>query len=485
MSDDLLLKQAALSATRGQCFLRMHDQLRQWRPALKAARVSKQTTVAVILLALFLLALLNLPFSFLFSSLHSKDTLKKVAMDINAQRTKAARDYLSHRPKKTPQELEVVSQPGNSTFRFTIAVITVGRQKPGGSKEGVGYVLQSVASVLDMVSSQSAFRDSFVFVCNVDPQPHNHADAVVLKDFLPYAERYGVSTIPGVSSLQVPGTEETYRRTVPKNMFHRELHDYMFCLHVAHQYKSQYYIMIEDDAVPMPGFSDVLELSLSKLTKRQTCLDSSRSLLHRVLPTRLSCLLHHPPYSSGLWPQTERTISPSPKSSFAYLKLYFPQKWQGFAFEPLRLLDLASLGAVGGGLGLMFCAACTIKLKRTFQPSWRPFLQGVAISLVICYMVGRQNINELRRISKYLYRFQASPDCCTPAMLYPAPVVPFLITWLAESPVGAPVDIRIAACFHYYQVPAYHVEPNLVHHVGFVSTLPKGPKVVEEFLSFS
>ncbi|KAL8622898.1 hypothetical protein ACOMHN_027019 [Nucella lapillus] len=439
----------------------MLDQLRQWRPTVKAALVSKQNTVAVILLTFFMLALLNQPFSFLFSSLHNEETLKKVAMDLNAQRTKTARDYLSHRPKKTPQELEVMSQPGNSTFRFTIAILTVGRHKPGGSEEGMGYVLQSVASVLDMVSSQPAFRNSFVFVCNVDPQPHNHADAVVLKDFLPYAERYGVSTIPGVSSLQFPGTEETYRRTLPDNIITRQLHDYMFCLHVAHQYKSQYYLMMEDDAIPRPDFSDILELSLSKVS-----------------------LSDHPPYSLRRWPQAERKISPSPESSFAYIKFYYPQKWQGFAFEPVCLLDLASLGVVGGGLGLIFYAACTIKRKPTFQRSWRHFLQGVAVSLVICYMVGRQNINELRRISKYLYRFQASPDCCTPAMLYPAPVMPFLITWLAESPGETPMDIRVADCFHYYGVPAYLIEPSTVEHVGFVSTLSTDPKEVQEFLSF-
>ena len=70
-------------------------------------------------------------------------------------------------------------------------------------------------------------------------------------------------------------------------------------------------------------------------------------------------------------------------------------------------------------------------------------------------------------------------------MLYPARVLPFLVTWLAESPETSKVDLRIAEFFRHYDIPAYYIEPNVVRHVGMVTSLSKSyVKPVEEFVLF-
>ena len=477
----------------------MRDRLIRLRPKVAASLLLAVPSTPVLagLFALLCLVILvsSLPFSVTFSLLHSERSLGDVAVDLNNQRTASARAYFARSPKRTLEELRGVSRPEKASFKFTIAIVTVRRRKPAESGGSVGYVLQSAASVDAMVKAHEAFRDSFVFVCNVDRFPQHHEDAAVLKDYLPYAERYGSSSVPGVSELPIPGTEDLYRNTQHGNSFDKERHDYTFCLQVALSFRSQYFLILQDDAVLRPDFADVLLHNLAKLTKPQQCLSvvngsrGSSFLLHSLLPSSSSsssyatCLSEHPPYMFDVLPRKRRFISPSPNSSFACLKLYYPERWAGFAFEPSSLLDLASLAGVGGGLGLLLHALLSLVRRVSFEPAWRAFLLGLVTVLLLCEAVGRQNVNELRRVSRHFYRLKAAPSCCLPAVLYPAPVVPFLVTWLAESAERTTVDLRVAEFFRHYDIPAYYIEPNVVRHVGMVTSLYKlYVKPMEEFV---
>jgi hypothetical protein len=268
----------------------------------------------------------------------------------------------------------------------------------------------------------------------------------------------------------------------------RELHDYTFCLQAAMQVPARYYLVFQDDAVPKEDFASVLELTLNKLNKcdgqPQAEMDTSSSSSLKSSSSDDLCQAERPPYTSDLlYQKLHRPISPSPPASWGFLKFYFPDRWNGFSFELLRLLDLISLLAVGGGLALFLHFVLCFVRRTTFEPSYRVFVMGVVLTLVTCQLLGRQNVNEVRRVSRYLYRLQPAPDCCTPAVLYPAPVLPFLVPWLAESPALSKVDLRISECFHHYGVPTFYLEPNLVRHVGLVTSLNKNyEKPAEELL---
>ena len=164
----------------------MRDRLIRLRPKVAASLLLAVPSTPVLagLFALLCLVILvsSLPFSVTFSLLHSERSLGDVAVDLNNQRTASARAYFARSPKRTLEELRGVSRPEKASFKFTIAIVTVRRRKPAESGGGVGYVLQSAASVDAMVKAHEAFRDSFVFVCNVDRFPQHHEDAAVLKD---------------------------------------------------------------------------------------------------------------------------------------------------------------------------------------------------------------------------------------------------------------------------------------------------------------
>ncbi|KAK7104953.1 post-GPI attachment to proteins factor 4-like [Littorina saxatilis] len=475
---------------------------------LRVLLVGRWLVVAgVSLLSLCVLLLASSrPFSSVYSSLHSTTSLAAMATDLNDQRTDLARDYFSQLTRRTLQELQARSpHDGNASFMlsasepdntptpstvptFTIVIITVNRKRPRNTNRSLGYVLQSGAALDSLVKNDPMFLDSRLFVCNVDPHPANHEDAVLLKHYLPYVERYGGSVVPALSRLPVPGSEQLYRDVKLPNTFDRERSDYTFCLQAALAFPSQYYLVFQDDALPHPHFPAVLDLSLAKLTKAQQCLkdqSSSGQFLTGLFQSYPTCLSEHPPYMSHSLPSNPRLISPTPNSTFGYLKFHFPERWQGFALEQQRLLDLLSMGCVGGGVALIIEALVAWRRKAGWEPSRTVLCVGVVLTLVVVLLVGRQTVNELRRVSTSLYRLQSPPDCCIPAMLYPAPVMPQLVTWLADSPGHSKVDLRVSDFFKHHDLPSYSIEPNVVRHVGMVTSLSKADrKPVEEFVLF-
>lgn len=493
-------------------------------------------TCAVLLTSLLLLVTAStMPFSLVYSAVHNKAALESYVAELNDRRTDEALQYLKTLPRKTEEELRSMSKltadtsprpgagrksgsgdagSGDVLFAFTIAIVTVSRKIPENSNRSVGYVLQSATALDALVKRSGLFAGkTFVFVCNVDAYPANHQDAAALRDVFPFAERYGGSSVPGVADLALPGTDTLYRSMKHAyghglgGSLDRERHDYTFCLQVARRIPSRYYLLFQDDALPLPDFAGVLALTLAKLNKCEggeeelsqreegesrfpppSFKPSSVSSSSPPPPLRPSakCLSEHPPYTQDLVSQKrKRRISPSPDANFGSVKFYFPDRWNGFSFDFLRIVELASLLAVGAGLALLLHGVVCCARGLSYVPTWKVFLIGVLLSLVGCELFGRQNINELRRVSKYFYRLQPSPDCCIPAMLYPATVMPFLITWLAESPAQSKVDLRVAECFKHYEVVTYYIEPNIVRHVGMVTSIKKiNEKPVEEFLLF-
>ncbi|KAK7505534.1 hypothetical protein BaRGS_00003279 [Batillaria attramentaria] len=425
----------------------------------------------------------------------------------------------------------------SSRVSVAVGIITIRRQN-SNSSEDVGYVMQTAAVLHDLIKRSPAgtiFADSIVFVCNVDRNPEHHTDAVFLKKHFDFVERYGVTSF-GASELKkqrTPGSTFPYRETDDRNVHDRERYDYMFCLQAARDLDPQFVLLMEDDAVPHADMPNVIQHVLQRLSAPGSQLSTPELRLSasRRLNLRARSLLRNPP---ATWTDTHqsvehsRNVSSPPallSTNFVFIKLYYPLRWQGFAFEMTRMLDLLSVSVV---LSVLLAAvvriarrllpvnfyrtlsrklvfqrnlaqslplAAVVKISHTLLPAnfYRALSSTllfqryqvqtlVLFSMLVCLLIGRQNLNEFRRFSRFFYRLQPSPGCCTQAMLYPNDVIPDLITWLSRCRSGTHVDLCIADFVEQYSLPAYSLEPNLVRHIGLVTTLQLRNKDPEEIL---
>ena len=470
-----------------------------------------------LLLGLLFFTVINRPFSLLYKYVHSEKTLSKVAEELNQHRTQAAKEYfvrtrdagsrqVAHVGKTklrdgqtaegnrndqqqkhgSPRGRAMLSQAG-----VTIAIVSVKRQ---ASAQSIGYVIQSAAaldSLLGQQESDNLFADSVLFVCNVDDHPELHSDAGFLKDYVAFVERYGVSSSEfGVNfSMTIPGTKgKFYREVRHESVYDKERVDYMFCLQAAWHFRSQYVLIVEDDALALPEMPSVVQHALHRLT--DTLVTPVRSWTDE---RESDSLLSSKPCPSGLGTRGSNGNEPEvfdsafsgqsgSSSGFVYLKLFFPLYWQGFAYELIRILDLVCMTVI---LAFVVIVLLQMTVHRRRLPSNRTIGVVIVFSLASCVLLGRQNVNEIRRLSRYFFRLQSSPECCTPAVLYPCDVAPALLTSLSRCRSNRHVDMCIADFVKRSGLPAYSLEPNLFSHVGMVTSLNMGNKHPEELLFHS
>ncbi|KAK7486155.1 hypothetical protein BaRGS_00022621, partial [Batillaria attramentaria] len=467
------------------------------------------TGMAVCLLLIFYTA--NRPFSALQPLLHSTETLFQQAVDLNHQRTEDARRYFQSLPRQSSPSgsLEAPATSTNAT-KFAIAIVTVSRKGSSQSEalKDVSYVLQSTAALDKLTRDNEMFHGSVLFVCNVDYDPRSHEDADFLKGYVPYVERYGMSSF-SLPALRIPVVGHLYNETRHADVIDKERADYMFCVQAAASLNPQYVIVVEDDALPTDNFAPVLEHNLRKLDRKKKCTPRGYSIS--------SCSDHSEPVawsssnlvsffeSSSSSEQSETINAPGNKGrdvlqlldtfsasrngshdennpSFAYLKLSWPSTWQGFTYGFERQVDLFCLSAFGGSMGVLMHVLVTLRIYTSSKALWGRFIVGSFLVFLLCVLIGRQNINQLRTFSKHLYRLQASPDCCTQAMVFPSHVVPSLVTWLAHTPPGSPVDLAMPGFARYYDLATYYIEPNIFRHIGIVSSLSGHSRPPEEYV---
>ena len=474
--------------------------------------------VTVLLLGLLFITAANRPFSLLYKYVHPVKDLSKTAENLNRHRTQVAKEYFvsarnagsrqegngqqaiadqehdrnagsrqegSGQEAKSDQEHDSPRQRTLPTrARVTVAIVSVRRKS---SAVNLGYVIQSAAaldSLLRQQGSDDLFGDSVLFVCNVDDHPERHSDAAFLKDHVAFVERYGGSSAGlGLNlSMAVPGMHgRSYREVRHHDVYDKERHDYMFCLQAATAFRPHYVLIVEDDALPdMPS---VVQHALRRLTStlatpvgHRDDEEDGESLL--PLKPCASELMSAEGFSGDERGFRGRALS-GQAAGFVYLKLFFPLYWQGFAFELLRILDLVCMTAV---LTSVFVVVLQMTVSTRGFPPNRTIGAIFIFSLILCELIGRQNLNEMRRFSKHFYRLQQSPDCCTPAMLYPCDVVPALLTSLSRCRAQRHVDLCIADFVKHSGLPAYSLEPNLFSHVGMVTSLNMNNKHAEELL---
>lgn len=129
-----------------------------------------------------------------------------------------------------------------------------------------------------------------------------------------HSEAKNLSSIVPVVTLQ----SET---SVTSNRFHKEKEDYVHALEWCRQRTAKFSVILEDDALPPRDFTN-----------------------------RLNFVLHH-------------RISKY-KNKWAFLKLYYPEKWEGWGTEWQIILELIFSSALGGAILSLLIYILFVILRR-------------------------------------------------------------------------------------------------------------------------
>ncbi|KAM9368052.1 post-GPI attachment to proteins factor 4 [Phaethornis superciliosus] len=276
------------------------------------------------------------------------------------------------------------------------------------------YVLQVASHFHHLLQKCGAHcRSHRILLCNVESDPSSHQDARLLSSFFPVVSR--------------DKTGETLDPRV--SQFEKEKQDYVYCLEQSLLvYNPEYVLVVEDDAVPEEEIFAVLQhLILNRFSK---------------------------PYLRDA----------------LYFKLYHPERLQHyFNPEPMRILEWLGLGMfLGPVLACMY--SCVTGHSSL---SWLVVIFFAVYSMALSELVGRHYLLELRRLSPTLYNIVPVTECCTPAMLFPAPSALRASGYLKglRCRQGFAKDTALYSLLRAKGENAYVVEPNLVRHVGMYSSL--------------
>ncbi|ESO94281.1 hypothetical protein LOTGIDRAFT_232519 [Lottia gigantea] len=412
---------------------------------LLTKRFSKDITKLVILFIVQFCVILplfywNVPWSAYFKIRNRKTNFDKLATEQNFLRVNGAKEYFkSLDPKSSLRWYDNVLYNHGNDLDMVVAIITMSRKK---KQKDLGYLLQSTWKMDKIVKDQER-TSIFTFVCNVDKDPSNFEEANYLRSYLPYVERFGGSR-PHVADVPIPDTNLTFRNYVSKDKgYIKETIDYSFCLKVAKTRKSKYVLVLEDDAVARDDFLLILD---------------------HIFKYRFQHNINMP---------------------WAALKLYYPEKWTGYAYELDRLIELCSTGIVGSTIFTFLCYLI-LGLFKTFKKfnTYLFFTIGFIFTVCSCCAIGRQNILEFRRFLPFTYQVLPSPNCCTVAMLYHSSILDELSDSMYHNAFGQKMkaDFALANFIQNSKLPAYMIFPSLFRHIGRISSLPKPNKVAVEFI---
>lgn len=322
-------------------------------------------------------------------------------------------------------------------FDLVIVVITLNRESKNTGK--LRFLTQTVAHLMMLVKKDTSklFEKKHVMICNVDEEGDEFSEAVSL------------SNIVQVVSEFANASEADDQEII--DVFEKEKVDYIFCLHQAQQYKPQYVLMIEDDVI--------LEA------------DSLETVEHLV-NLRLSHADHNRMDSEAAW---------------LFVKLYYPEKWQGYGYEQDKIGELVGIAALGGTLFVFITCVLfwPVRLRGLAGMHFLVmFWLGAATSVLTAYLVGRQYVQAWRHWSPYTHRLIPARGCCTQAVIYHSSIVDDLIRYMSDvrCNVDFGVDLVIDEFAETQRLGGYLVEPNVCRHIGFISSLRHYSKMAAEFL---
>ncbi len=262
-----------------------------------------------------------------------------------------------------------------------------------------------------------------------------------------HIEALGLSMFVPVVSLSLK-QEAAIRKQTDSDKYDKKRLDYIESLQVCKKQGARYTVIIEDDALPARDFWRRLKFVLQ----------------YRV------------PKRTGSW---------------VFLRLFYPEKYQGWGNEPRVIAELlactALLAFLLTGLSVvLLTSTCSrppshsrfSKLKQIFLVR---FSLSCVLAIYILLMVGRPHLLELWRVSVHFTSVVQAPGCCIQGVVYPISHLEEVISYLQSvrcNKTDYPVDIALD---HFPRLNKWLAVPNMMTHIGIVSSLPKvGLKTPEE-----
>ncbi|XP_066304795.1 post-GPI attachment to proteins factor 4-like [Branchiostoma lanceolatum] len=316
----------------------------------------------------------------------------------------------------------------NDVIKMVIGFVSIKRKgeiKDGGDYEP-RYLLQTVAGLLRETLSDT----THVLICNVETDPSSHTDAVFLSQFVTVVSRYGKR-----GATKPPG-----------HLQDKEREDYIFCLNQSLSYNPKYVILLEDDALLIPGALDVLDYVIdNQIEDRRHGFEVSK----------------------------------------AVAKLYSPLALQRdfYTNKPSRivrnLLELLSIGLFGGSLLRIVYALLRERNKESHTLFDGYFVASFVCCVLAALAISRPHLLELRRISKQLYMVLEANNCCTQAILYHREIAKGIVAQFEKGlvPDWYPIDAGLDYLADTLGIAPVCVEPNLFTHIGMYSALHEGENI--------
>ena len=375
----------------------------------------------------FVLPLLCEDWVYSFFYIHSKDSsliLDRVISQ-NEKRVTLAETYFTDK-RRIDQRLNTQNIPNrfrddNVGVDIAIGVVTVRRTHP---QYRVKYLTQVMAQLDKLRTQDRLFSEKALFICNAEPYQNNHTEADQLSEFF-FVKHHNVSA----------------------SVYEKEKLDYVFCIEEALKFNPRYVLIIEDDFLPSDGFFDILHNTLFLSIKESPDIDSEKS------------------------------------RNWAFLKLFYPERWQGYASETKPILELFGIGCIGGSFSILIYVLCHRRSSSCERGVM--FILGASYFIIVCVLIGRQYVITMKQNWPSLYSLQKAPECCTPAVLYPSHHLPSLLTFLrkAKCSQSNPIDFVLDEYANNFKLRRYLVEPNLGRHIGLISSIKSLNKhIVGEFL---
>lgn len=364
----------------------------------------------------------DLVYSVYRSSSFTRDFLQKKVLLDNTVAVKASERYLN------------TMMPGSSHFQSTakIVIVVVTVRRFNGA-EPVGYLTRVVTALHRLLNEDHvSIRDRFLLICDAHAGPGMHEEADRLKHHF-----YSVKRFPNGSA-----------EASIMNPFEKEKQDYIFCLQQALNLSPEFVLMVEDDALPRNELFPVMQ----------------HLMMHLQDPD------HH----------VKRT------SQLSYVKLYYPERWQGYSFELQKICELLGLfafGTSGFAVGQVYFSRQGRLWPKT-KENWKTSFLGGVYLVIVAIAIGRQHLLELKRTFPSWYSMVSAPECCSPCILYPSKSAAHIVRYLEAVTCShsMPLDIALDTYTHTRSLTAYLVEPNVFRHIGFISTMKGLSNHPEEFV---
>lgn len=361
-------------------------------------------------------------------------TLAAKGFRLNEQRHTRAKDYFA-RLDQNSTAAYYNRRLNDVGMDLAIGVVTVRRWYGEGS---LGYLSQVMARLDELFKKDIHFKRKALFICNVFAGPGEHTEAIGLSRYFPMVRRF------------IEESPSDVIQSAPE----KEKFDYIYCLTEANKRKPKYILIVEDDAYVNDNFFDVLRLKLNEIEDGST---------------------------------TEREHA---RKQWLYLKLFYPERWQGFGWEFGRIIELIGYGLFGGICFLLTCP-CLFgqgyglggKHRERQTLRW-VFVAGFLYFVLLVISIGRPYLLKWRHWSPYFYRMLSAPDCCSPALVFPSYIVRELSAYLEQvtCTINKGLDIYADKFAKQYGYERYVVEPNLCYHIGMLSSL-KGVSIwPQEFI---